>query len=492
MPPAIPFDHTLDWSLIRSISWTAAAKWSSQVLTWISTIIVARLLAPEDYGVIAMAGAFLGLLALVNEFGLGAAIVMLRNLSHEQITQINGLSIILGGAGFLVAVLAALPLSAFFAASELPWVVVAMGAGLIIASIRSVPCALLEKELRFKLLAVLEGGQAFVQAGVVVLLAYVGLKYWALVWAGLLSSVIASGIAIMVRPVKPAWPKLSALKSAMSLSWYIIGGRLSWYVASNADVFIAGRVLGQASLGAYTFGATLASMPMDKITALVNRVTPSFFSSIQNDSAALRRYLLNLTEALALVTIPSAVGLSLVADPFVRLVLGEQWEGAIAPLQVLAVYAAIRSVTSLLPPILMVTGGARLAMLNGLWAAIVFPCAFYVGSHWGTVGIALAWVIVHPCNLLPLYWRVFKTIGLTAGPYFNALRPALAAASVMAALVMAAKLFLPPGWPLFVTLALEVFIGTAAYVLAIIALHGRRLRLFVNLVRTGQSELIAT
>src|SRR5207249_9080683 len=109
--------------------------------------------------------------------------------------------------------------------------------------------------------------------------------------------------------------------------------RLCWYASANADFLMAGRILGKAALGLYNVGWTLASVPVDKVATLVGQVTPAFFSAVQTDRAAIRRYLLGITEGIALITFPISLGLALVARDFVLVVLGSKWQASIAPLQ---------------------------------------------------------------------------------------------------------------------------------------------------------------
>src|SRR5207302_11184522 len=123
------------------------------------------------------------------------------------------------------------------------------------------------------------------------------------------------------------------------------------------------------ALGAYSIGWTLSSIPVDRVTALVASVTPPVFSAVQHDRVALQRYLRNLTEGLALITFPAAVGIALVADEFVTAVLGEQWHAAIAPLRLLALSAALRSISPLLPQIIVSTGHTRRNMQFTILAA---------------------------------------------------------------------------------------------------------------------------
>jgi PST family polysaccharide transporter len=293
-------------------------------------------------------------------------------------------------------------------------------------------------------------------------------------------------LTLAVRRCPFVWPRWTEIHGAIRFSWHILGARIGWYVYSHADFAVAGRILGKGPLGSYTFAWSIAGIPVEKVTALVGRVTPAVFSAVQSDKESLRRYLVNLTEGLALVTFPAAVGLALVADTLVPFALGEKWQGAVVPLQFLAAYATFRSVITLLPQILNVTGEARFGMWNAFLAAAVLPAGFLLGARWGTTGIAAAWVVLHPLVTLPLYRRVFARIELPVGRYLRGLWPATSGALLMTAAVFSAKLLEPDGWPAPARLAVEASVGVLAYVLALLLLHRPRVDAFREMLRLAR------
>ncbi len=480
--PARTAARALDRSLLRGVAWTAAARWGSQGLNWIAWLIVARLLSPEDYGLVGMAAVYLGLVTVLSEFGLGTAVLAVRELSREQLSQLNGLAVLVGCASLLASCAVALPLGHFFRAPQLPAVVVAMSATFVITSFKTVPFALLQRDFRFKQLALIDLSQAVVLALSMVGLAVAGLRYWTLVCGALLGALISTGAVLRLSHLPLAWPRPSALRQAMTLSFDVVIARVCWYASANADFLIAGRVLGKAALGFYNVGWTLASVPVDRIAALVAQVTPAFFAAVQSDRAALRRYVLRITEGIALITFPVAIGLALVARDFVLVVLGSRWEGTIGPLRLLAAYAAIRSIMPLLPQVLQIIGDARFEMWRMAVAAVVMPASFYVsGQRWGTVGLATAWMLVDPLLALPLYRRVFSKIGLSLKAYLVALWPALSATGLMGAVVLAVGA-LSSGWTAGARLSAEIGAAMVTYGLAGLVLHRERFQAFSELV----------
>lgn len=478
--------NSLDRVLVRGLAWTGAVKWFSQLLSWVSTIVVARLLNPEDYGIVAMAGVFVGFIGLLNEFGLGAAVVALPHLTEEQIARIHSLASLSGMVGFLLTCLAAIPAGQIYGASDIPFVIMVMGVGFAFLALRSVPSALLEKALRFKVLALLEGGQAILGALVTVGLAWLGAGYWALVVGGVAGHVAITTVILSQYPVRYSWPSFDSLREALRFSSHVLVGRISWYVASNADVFIAGRILGQGIVGAYSFAGTLANLPLDKITALLSRVMPGFYSSVQTDPSALRRYLLLLTEGLALLTFPIGVGMALVAYAFVPFVLGEKWIGVVLPLQVLSCWAVVRSLFSLIPPILFVTGGSRLSMLSGLFCMVMYPLGFWVGSGWGAVGIALAWVAVQPVSWIAPYRHVLVAVQLSFREHLSVLWPATTSTVIMVGAVYLIRQVIPLDGSLLLQLLCEAAAGALVYCAVIVVFHYARLSRLLAFVRDAQ------
>lgn len=475
----------LDHSLVRGMFWTGSVKWASQVVSWVTTILVARILTPEDYGIVGMAAAFIGVVSLLNEFGVGITIVSLRNLSDRVVAQLNSLSVILGVAGFLFCCAVAVPLGKFYGASEVISVVMVMAIGFVLTGFRTVPSALLQKELRFRVLALIDGLQVFVQAAFMVGVAFMGFGYWTLVAGGLVGTLVAMIATLVVRTHSFAPPSMTALKEAMTFSRHIVLARLSWCIQSNADSVIAGKVLGQAALGAYGMALSLAMAPVEKVAAVVSQVTTSLFAAVQKDPVALRRYFLSLTEGFALVIFPATLGIALVAEELVLLVLGEKWSEVTPPLQVLACYAAFRAIQTLPPQILFVTGGSRLGMWNALGVAIVLPITFYLCSRWGTQGIAMSWLIVHPLAAVQTNRFVFRKIDLKILDYFRSLRPALVGCLCMLVVVVLVKQTMPDSWPLAIRFAGEVGAGAATYALSTLIIHGERARSFIQVIRRG-------
>src|SRR6185503_16858167 len=200
-----------------------------------------------------------------------------------------------------------------------------MSATFLIGSLRVVPRAFMLREMRFRALAVIDGGQSVLTTGLTVLLAWMGFRYWALVIGALIANVASTVLIVWMRPFRPRLPRrLAEISSELEFGWNVVVSRLAWYTYSNADFAVVGRVLGTAALGVYNLGWTFANLPVDKISVMVMQVTPPIFARVQDRPAELRRYLRGLTEAISVVAFPVGLGLALVAWDLVDLVLGER------------------------------------------------------------------------------------------------------------------------------------------------------------------------
>ena len=463
--------------MVHAIGWTGASLWATQLITWTCTIILARLLSVADYGLVGMANVFLGLIAIISEFGLGTAVIFMPDITDDHLAQLNAVSVLSGMALFATACAAAYPVGIFFRAPHLPAVIATMSLAFIVSAFKIVPGALLQREFRFKLLAKIQAAQAVGYAISTVVAALLGAGYWSFVVGGLFGPVVSTGLVLLNRRSGFAVPRFSQLRESLTLSWHVLGTRISWYCYSNADFLVAGGVLGQAALGAYTIAWTMATLPVQKVTNVAMRVLPSYFSKAQKDNPATRDYVLTITEALLLVTLPACLGLSLLADELVPAVLGPKWVHAIMPLRILAVYASVRSITNILPIVLNYRNAARFVMWTNIAAAVYFPAAFYIGSHWGTTGIAAMWPLLYPLVAVPLYWRTFKEIQMPIRRYLACLWPALSASTVMTVSLLVVRAVLPAASTArHSRVIVEVLTGAVIYCVTVLLLHYPELR----------------
>jgi PST family polysaccharide transporter len=469
-----------DRSLAHSVAWNAICDWGSQIVSWGAFLVVMRLLTPADFGIAALAVMTLTYLGQMTGFGIQRAVVTLRNLTREQLAQLNTVSFGLGILWFAVACLLAKPFAAFFKMPPLAPLLIAACSSLIPLGLQTVPTGLLAKQMRFRLLSLLGAATTLASAVITLVLAFRGFGYWALVLGNLIAAVARALVILRIRPCRLAWPHLQSIRGPLRFCRSVVVSSFAFYSYERADNLVVGKTLGQAALGFYGTAWELANVPLEKVVTVLVTVIPSYLAAVQDQPAALRRYLRILTEIISLAAFPATIGLALVAHEMVPLVFGHKWDGMIGPLQVLSLYAGFRSIVALLAKILTAMGDARYVMWNDVAALVVLTVAFYIGSFHGTVGVAWAWVLAYPLIALPLYRKTFQAIDMKISEYLRALRPALEACIAMVVCVELVRSSLAPASSLLLRLVLELATGIVSYGGTLGLMHKKRMSVLIQ------------
>jgi O-antigen/teichoic acid export membrane protein len=461
LPAAGPSEkHT---SLAANLAWRALANWSSQLVSWASLLVVVRLLSPADFGLVGMSVILFWFLKFLGSFGITQSVIRHRDLSDETLAQLNTMGLVFGVGSFLLACLAAWPASWFFKTPRMIPVAIVTCIALIPIGLRGVPEGLLNQQMRLKSLSLFDALRDIISAVVTVALAWMGFKYWALVWGNLLSEIARCAIVLSVQRYRFARPHLAAIREPLLFGGRVLISSFAWSTYNTLDNMTAGRVLGQAALGLYGMAWTLANMPLEKIVSLVTTLVPAYLARVQTDFAALRGYVRSLTEMIALATFPATVGLALVAREAIPLMMG--------------------SIIALLPRVLTMVGKAKFVMRVEVSGLFLMPVAFWIGSHWGIRGIAYGWVFAYPILGVLELWQTMRTIEMGFGEYMAGLRPALDGSIAMVLAVLASHWGLASTHSRWLYFLAEVAGGAAAYMVTLALMHRDRVRYFVSVLK---------
>lgn len=429
----------LDRALVSGLAWTAIAKSMTQILSWLSTLLVVRLLTPEDYGVVGMALVYLGLVHLLNDLGLGAAIVQNRSLTDSQISRLYGVALSFGLSLTLVSFGLSWPIASFFRNEEVRLVVIALSVTLFLSGVQLVPRSLLARNLQFDRIARVDAAHALTSTAATLVLALLGFRYWALVFGNILGVLAATTTLLLYHRHPAAWPRqIHELFGSLRFGSYVLVSTIAWYFYVNADSVIAGRLLGTAKLGVYTVAVSLAVAPVNQVIGVVQRVTGGIFSASQSDLPLLRRYATGLIETIAFLVFPATMGLALVAPDFVLVVLGNQWVASIVPLRLLAIEAAFRCLSPILSQALLYSGHPERNTRITLMGAVIMPALFLIGAQWGLAGIAAGWIFGTVVVILPVtLYFTRRDIGLSIRAFFSAITAPAVCTVIMSGAVVA-------------------------------------------------------
>jgi O-antigen/teichoic acid export membrane protein len=389
---------SLRQSAFSGVRWTVFARILVQLITWPSTIIVMRLLNPHDYGVVAMSTVVIGFVGLFGEPGLAAGLVQTQELRDETSHAASALMLVLNVLLLAVLVLAAPGIAAWYHQPELTQVIRVASLSLLLTAVATVPQAQLERNLRFRemALALIAGNLA--GSLVTIVCAFLGFGVWSLVIGILVISALRSSVVIAYNR-SPVWPDFSAgfgpVRHLLHFSLHVLGNRILWYWSMNVDVLILGRMVRSTELGSYSVGSNLAAIPGDKAMEAVNRVSFPTLSRMRPNRAQFNYTYERILRMLALYGFLVAWGLAAVAAEFVHVVLSERWRAAVVPLTMLSIVAPIRILTAFQNT---VNNAAGVPQANTrVWAltCLVLPLGIFVGARVdGINGAAVSWVVV--------------------------------------------------------------------------------------------------
>jgi len=457
--------------LARGVKWVAGAKLASQLITWGVTIYVMRLLAPSDYGLLAMCTVVLGLLGMFAEVGLGPALIQRKEVSEQDLRQAMGVVWLVNLGLFLLANALAPLVAAFYGEPRLQPLLHVLSLQFLLLPLAIVPDVRLQRRLEYKQRSLVELSAALVGSQATLFMALFGAGVWSLVAGMLATQAWRMGALNWCAPgqPRPEWsPK--GMGSLLGFGGSLTATRLLWYSFTQADVAIVGRVLGDQALGWYSVSMHLASLPVQRMAGILNQVLFPILSRNQHDLPAIRAGVLQMLGYIGLLSFPLLWGMASVAPEIVSVVLGKGWEGAVLPLQVLCLVMPFRTLTQMLPTVTDALGQPGINFRNVLLSCLLMPPAFYLGTRWGIKGVAYAWLLAYPVVLFFNMRRMLAAIGVPAEAVARRAGPAVLCAALMFGAVTLLRAPLA-GQPRPWALLAEVLGGMLAYGLASMLLN---------------------
>jgi O-antigen/teichoic acid export membrane protein len=479
---------TLDRALLSGIAWTAALRWSSQVVSWVATIFVARMLLPGDYGLVSMATIPIGLVRMIEDFGLDAILIQDRTIVDRRQAQLAGFILGIGGVLSVLSLALSHPIALFFKEPQVAQIIAVMSLLFLTDALQVVPRAILQRRLAFAHLALAFFLQVLVMQSVLVAGALAGWGFWALVVSNVTAAIVITVLLYWWAPYVIHWPRhLKQLAQPLAQGWRVMASRFAYYAYATSDQTIVGRFLGKDALGAYSFALTFVNLPFQEASSIVTKVVPGIFSEVQTRRDELRRYFLMLTECLAYITLPMAVGLAITADLAVDVVLGPNWSEVVLPLRVMCVFAAFQGLQILISPLLMWTGQFRAQMWCSIVTGIALPLGFLAAVNYGLVAIAAVWAVVYPLSNIPALRFGLRTVSVSFLGWLETARPAAVGCLVMALGVLAAR-WLTADRSDVVQLGAAVGTGALSYTAVIWLFYRARVLALVEFVKKGRAR----
>jgi O-antigen/teichoic acid export membrane protein len=418
--------------VVSGATWNAAGQIAGQVVSLGTIIILARLLKPGDFGLVAMVYVVRGLAYIFAQMGISSAIIQKKNIDNNYLstaywtTFIGGIVIALLVAGIAPAV------SWFFKRPELTWITIVTSSIFILGGVSGTHQDLLERNMRFRDISIINVAGSFFGSVVAVIMAFNGAGYWSLV----VQEIAATGFKVPLFWKISNWrPKFvfcrQCFKDIFGFSSFVLMSTLLNFFDRNGDNIIIGKFLGAAQLGFYSLAYNLMLKPLQYISQTTSRALFPALSKVQDDKSLVRKTYLQMVKMISLITFPMMTGLSLISHDVILLVYGEKWLSVVPVFSILCFVGAWQSVGTTVGVILLSQGRPSLAFKMTLFISPFVWLAFWIGTFWGIQGVAVCYATVSGIWWLISHSIANSIINLRMKTFLTALVPAAVSSLIM-------------------------------------------------------------
>jgi PST family polysaccharide transporter len=449
-------------------------------------VVLARLLRPDDFGLVGMVTAFTGVLNLFRDFGLSSAAIQRGSVTAAQSSTLFWINMLVGLLLGLLTLAMAPAIAVFYHEPRLVAVTAVVATAFIFNAAGVQHSVLLQRELRFTALAVINTISLVVATAIAVGGAAVGFGYWALVIMTIalpLLNTIGCWLTAAWTPGRPQ--RLVGIRSMMNFGGTVTLNGLVYYLASNADKVLLGRVWGVEALGVYGRAYQLISIPTDNLNSAAGEVAFSALSRLQEDPPRLRNYFLKGYSLILAATLPLTTACAIFADDVVVVLLGPRWN-AVAPIfRVLAPTILVFAIVNPLGWLLTSLGLVRRGLNMALAIAPFMVGAYVIGLRYGPTGVAFAYSSVMVLWVWPaVAWAVHRTM-ISSRDVFLAVSRPLASSIVAGAVAFGVRLVIGQLLPPLPRLVLESTVLMAVFAAMLLFVMGQK-SLFLDLLRASK------
>jgi PST family polysaccharide transporter len=453
---------------VKGVVWSAAQKWGVRVITFLVTLILARLLSPDSFGLVAYAAVFFTFVGIFVDAGFSDAIVQFASLDREHLDTAFWISVISGTLLAFGSFVASNWIAVLFHEPRLGPIIRWLSPSFILSSLNSIQAALLRRNLEFRSLTIRSFISTLASGIVAVIMAFIGYGVWSLVAKSLVAGTVSVITLWQVSKWRPSlrfsWRHF---KELFSFGVNIVGGDFVDFLSTNADNFLIGYYLGSVSLGYYSLAYNLLITLTDLLVTVPNVVSFPIFSRIQNDIERLKSAFYEVTQLQSLIAFPVFLGLFAVAPEAARVLYGEKWLASIPIIQILMISGITRSATYFYSSIFRASGKPSWRFGIYTLTAVLNVAGFLLVVRIGIAAVAMSYVVVSYA-LMPLYFFLIqKLVRITLKSHLIQYAPAFLSSLFMIIIVYVVRHFLGVHFPMIMRLAIFIIAGGITYLIGI-------------------------
>ncbi|MBL4674916.1 MAG: lipopolysaccharide biosynthesis protein [Mucilaginibacter sp.] len=443
-PTAVKSDKKL---VVSGIFWTLIQLAVNQSFSFVLKLILAKLLFPNQFGLVGMAAVFTGFVQVLNDLGVGAALVQRKkeDLRPEHYSTAFTTGVIWSVLLFAIMSLAVAPIAAnFYHEPLLRTIVPVLSIGILFSPVNLVHKAQLSKAMNFRKLAFIDNTSNILSGVIALILALYGAGVWALVFNTVSNVFFEMPLFFNATKWKPSFKiDKKAFNDVFSFGAYATGSNVLNYLYNNIDYLLIGKLLGASSLGLYTLAFVLTDTFRSRLMSVINSVMYPMYGRRQNDFEALKRYYLKVVLFNCLFVFPVMIYFVVDGGDFVTHIFGTKWEQTVLPLQILAVSVMLHIMVSGNTALLRGLGYPGMEMKQQILKAAIFLPSLAIGIYnFGLVGAAWA-ILINKFLLVAVAQYTFYfliPVRITVGELVSAIKAPLVASIAAAAITYALKL----------------------------------------------------
>jgi len=468
--------------------WFSGFKFITQVFSWIITVVVARILVPEDYGLMAMASILTGYVQIFSEMGLGAAIIQKKEITEKELSSVFWLSFLIGCGVAAVSFSLAYPTAWIFNEQRVIPITQLISTVFIISALMIVPYNILSREIRFKEIGLIQLISVGLASLSMLWMANKGFGVWTLINGTIIQRTI---VVILTFLASKWWPifhfNFEEAKPLLAFGVNIAGSRSLFYFFQKADKFIVGKMFNAQSLGYYSFAMELANIPTDKVVSILQQVCFPVFSRYQDDLAKCQDMYLKMTKFISLISAPLLMGGVFFGKEIILNVLGEKWRPIIFIFRMFCITQFFIFLTEINGIIHYAQGKPHYTLIFNLIRAVVMSLSIFIASNYGLNALMLPWVCVYPFLCIGWAWITLRKLNIPIIRYLNNIVMPIVASGVMVALIISWNFLMNAAHIAFendrVVLIQEIIMGAIFYSVYLLLFEKKSLAMIWSLRR---------
>ena len=424
----------------KGIVWSAIQKWGMEAISFLTFVALSRLLAPEAFGLVALASVFTFLVQIFVDQGFGAAIVQRADLEREHLDTAFWTSVLTGILLTAGGIAASGLMAKFFGEPRLASVLKWLSLRFIFSALSSTQIAILQRKLNFKSLAARSLAATFVGGVVGVSMAFTGFGVWSLVAQNLVNGLTGAIVLWRASDWRPKFNfSTKHFKELFVFGVSIVGTKMFGFFNRRSDVFLIGYFLGPTMLGYYTIGHRLLLVIIRLFTGITNIVAVPTFSRLQHKPKQLRRAFYDVTQYTSLLAFPVFIGLAALAPELIQAFFGEKWTPSIPVMQILTLFGILQSVLLFNSSVMKASGKPSWQLGVMLLTSICSVIGFLLAVQWGIVAVAAVFVIVGYLVAPVSYIAVRRLIQIDFNIYLRQFAVPLFASLIMVTVILGLK-----------------------------------------------------